>query len=80
MVKFFQDHWQMILIGLIGVAVGVLLNMWLRDYENKKLLELLVKELTTIQEKEKISVLTPEEQKKKQRLESEIYILKFKCK
>lgn len=76
MADFFKKHWTVILIGLFGVALGVFANTYLRKMENKNLLISLVNELKTLQSK---TTRTPEEDRKVQYLEGEIYILKFKC-
>ena len=79
MIKFLEDHWQMILIGVVGVVIGVILNILIRDNENRSLLDSLNKELGILEAKQKISGLTVKEIKEKEKLEAEIYILKFKC-
>lgn len=77
---FLKQHWQVIVIGIFGVILGVVLNNWARSYENKKFLDSLVSELTALQNKAKTQTLTPEEQKQMDTLNTEIFILKFKCK
>lgn len=78
--KFFEEHWKIILIGLTGVVLGVLLNYTVGKYQNNKLLSSLITEHKKLQEKATAGTLTVEEQKQKEILETEIYMLQFKCK
>lgn len=69
----------MLLAGISGVILGVILNSWLRSRENNNFLETLIKEFNKLQDKAKVSALTAEEQRQMDKLDSEIYIMKFKC-
>lgn len=77
---FWRDHWKLILIGFIGVAIGVILNWWLRRIEDKNLLAYLTAELNALTTKAITTPLTADEQAQVQYLKGEIYILDFKCK
>lgn len=73
---FFQDNWKIMLIGLVGVALGVFLNWYFGIYQNRQLLDTLTEELKLMESKTSPTV---EEKDQIQHLKGEIYILKFKC-
>lgn len=76
---FLRDHWKIMLIGIIGVAIGFFLNWYFWNYSNKKLLRLLIAELNVLQTRNPFT-LTQDEKDQIQYLKGEIYILNFKCK
>lgn len=76
---FFRDHGKVILIGLVGIALGVFLNNINRDRENKRFLALLTREHDNLINRRNTYPLNIEEEKQLDKLKTEIYIMKFKC-
>lgn len=71
--------YKVILIGLAGVVLGVVANNWVRKYENRKLLSMLVEEKSLLESKSGNGSLTEIERKLLDRLQTEIFLMKFKC-
>lgn len=64
------------MIGLFGVALGVISNQIVQKRSNRNLLASLTEDLANLKAKEN---LTKDEQNLIEYLEGEIYILKFRC-
>lgn len=75
---FFYRH-KLIIIGLAGVILGVVLNSMVRDYENRKFLATLVSKKEELQGKAQSGTITQAEAKMLDKLDAEIYIMRFRC-
>lgn len=73
---FFKDHWKVIMIGLFGVALGVISNQMVQRHNNKNLLASLTDDFENLKAKENP---TKDDQNLIEYLQGEIYILKFRC-
>lgn len=69
--------YRVILIGLAGVALGVLANNWMTARRNRRALERLAAEKVYLESKN--GSLTEIERRLLDRLQTEIYIMKFRC-
>lgn len=74
-----ESNWKIVTIGLLGVILGVIGNSIVRNYENKKIFNLLTKELKQLQEKSNTGPLSADEQKQLDQLKAELYLMRFKC-
>lgn len=71
--------YRTILIGVIGIALGVFANNLMRKHENRRILRLLTDEKSSLESKAGNGELTPIEAKLLDRLQTEIYLVKFRC-
>lgn len=71
--------YKVILIGIAGVALGVFANNWVRRRENQRLLAMLVEEKLLLESKSDNGSLTEIERRLLDRLQTEIFLMKFKC-
>ena len=69
--------YKVILIGLAGVALGVVANNWMVARRNGRALERLAAEKAYLESKN--GSLTEIERRLLDRLQTEIYIMKFRC-
>lgn len=68
-----------ILIGLAGIFLGVVANNYVRKRENRRILGMLIEEKHLLESKSDNGSLTEIEKRLLDRLQTEIYLMKFKC-
>ena len=62
--NFLKQNWKFILIGLTSLIVGFFLNRYSNQQSEKRIIDSLIAEIKILKEKQSISRITADEQKR----------------
>lgn len=75
MFEFIKRNWKVILIGIIGLTLGFLLNIYANTQSEKRIIAAIIAEIQEIKNKQNSGRITSEEQKKLIQLQAQLDIL-----
>lgn len=64
MIEFITKNWKVILVGILGITIGFLLNIYANKQSEKRIIEALIAQINSLKEKEQISRLSSDEQQR----------------
>ncbi len=73
--NFLKNHWVPIVVGICGLTIGFLLNVYANRKSEKRIIEALMVQIAAIKEKQSTVRITQEEQTILTLLESQLKIL-----
>ena len=76
MLTFVKNNWKILLIGVIGVILGVLGNMYANKLSEERIIKALTAQIEAIKTKQLMGKATPEEQKRVDTLQTQLNIIK----
>lgn len=75
MFEFIKRNWKVILIGIVGLTLGFLLNIYANTQSEKRIIDAIIAEIQEIKNKQNSGRITSEEQKKLIQLQAQLDIL-----
>lgn len=75
--NFVTTHWRVIVVAIVGLALGAFLNYWVNKISNKELLDALTAQLNQLQIKP-AGARTVTDQTNVAQLQAQINLLKLK--
>lgn len=75
MIQFITKNWKVILVGILGITIGFLLNIYANKQSEKRIIEALIAEIDALKEKQKTSRITYSEQLRLFQLEQQLKAL-----
>jgi len=75
MISFLKNNWKVILVGLLGITIGFLLNIYANKQSEKRIIEQIIAEIASLKEKQQTARISSEEQIRLNELQAQLKFL-----